>query len=718
MSVDHIPPSMDPAVLHPAEASPGAKGEEAFPAGPLPQPGSHNHIETNNGQAVNVGNLNGDVNFHERPDYREFLGELATRRLRHAAGIGADRIRDVRLTFHPVDRRAYEVFVRALGRDRPGLIIGEPGHGRVHTAVHALTEPEFQGPKSPEPTSGHSLGAAETRVDEVIIEPDEPDAGLAGITLDSAHPRFLDLSGLPEPDRSQCAAVRALIEQAIAVGALLVVITRPGPWEDELLACHARLRLDTQAETKDVFGTAMGRLGQAHFVPLWLDDPGIEAMLSSPGQAARLVRAVDRARPLKMPEVGHITEQEHRAWIDRVLTGLSVVGGPLPGWSRSTRRSEDEDEVEFRRVLIQTVALLHGAPSDVIAEQSRRLAGVWGVEPPHPTPVSGDGFTRLLSEVGAEIENGCVRFPRREHQWEALDHLWREYPGARTSFQDWGHGAVAALTKRNRVAVARRWLALARHHRDPAPVLGLLGRWGGSGLLWAAAPVVAEAAVSPEIGAEVRAHLYRITTTSQPDWRYLLAMEACRIYGRVQPRTALTRLRHLADRVPLRWNENIFQALGEIVREPDNLRTVLEVLPEWLDGREQVRTIAVRFLTDLLSGGSEVDLPELVERGEVPLTLVARMWWTAGPSLPEVRGLLWEWLDTLAELYEQRRGAGLHDCLATAAAMDVEFAHALGGVARRWSVSHTRSCPPVEHLLRLTTSGSGSADNEGALRWS
>lgn len=715
MSVDHVPAPADPDSPHPHESPPTPLNS---PDSPLPPAGFHNRIETNHGQAVNVGHLNGDVNLHERPDYREFLGELATRRLRHAARIGADRIRDVRLTFHAVDRRAYETFAQALGRNRPGLIIGEPGNGRTHTAVHALTEPAFQRSVDSESATGPPDDSVEPRVDEVIIDPDEPDAGLAGITLDSDHPRFLDLSGLPEPTRSQSAAVRALVEQAISAGALLVVIIRSGPWEDELLACRARLRLDTPVQAKDVFNTAMGHFGQARFVPLWLRVPGVEEALSSPERAARLIREVDRARPLHVPEdgPGHLIEQEHRAWIDRALKGFGTGGGPLPGWSTSSRQEEEEGGAEFRRVLIQTVALLQGAPSDVIAEQSRRLARSWGVETPHPTPVSGDGFSRLLSGIGAEIQYGHVGFSRKDHWWEALDLLWREYPGARTTFQGWGHGAAVALTKRTRVAVARRWLALARHHRDPAPVLSLLGAWGGSGLMWAAAPAVAEAAVSPEIGAEVRTHLYRIATTSQPDQRYLLAMETCRIYGRVQPRTALTRLRHLADRVPRRWNENLFQALGEITREPGNLRTVLEVLPEWLDGKEQARAIAVRFLTDLLSGEADVDLPELVESRETPSGLVARVWWTAGPSLPETPGLLWDWLDTLAGLYEQRRGGVLFDCLATAATMDPGFADTLAGVARRWSVSHTRSCPPVEHLLRLTRTGNGSVDDEGETR--
>ncbi|GAA1467168.1 hypothetical protein NE857_13315 [Nocardiopsis exhalans] len=714
MTADPMPPPV--AGDHPDEA-PEQLGEDTPADAPLLQENVHNsRMGTNNGQAVNVNRLDGDINFHERPDYREFLGEAATRRLRHAAGLGTDRIRDVRLTFHPADRHAYEKFVRDLAWHRLGLIIGEPGNGRTHTAVHALTEPELRGVES----TDQSLEAVGTGVDEVIIDPDEPDAGLAGITLDSDHPRFLDLSALPAPERSQRAAVRALVEQARSGGSHLVVIAQKGPWEDELLACRARMRADVPAQAEDVFRGAMGRLGQKDSVHLWLRDQRVQQVLASsgPGRAAQFVREAARTRPPQdLPageeshtELGWFTEQEHRAWIDRVFKGFAVAGDPLPGWSGTGGRGEQGEafgeregkgEQEFTRVLIQTVALLHGATSDTIAEQARRLAERWGVEPPHPTPVSGDGFTRCLETIGAEVSYGHVGFVRKEHWWAALDHLWCEYPGARASFQEWGHGAAAALPKRERVAVARRWLRLARHHRDPAPVSALLDHWGNDRLLWAAAPVVAEAAVCPEIGGAVRSHLYRIVTSAQPAWRYLLALEACRVYGRVQPRTALTRLRHLAGRIPEKWTENLSQALLDIAVQPHNFPVLLEVLLDWLDQEGRSQEVAARSLMTLLNGEAGLDFPELLEKREAPATPLALVWCGIARALPEAREPLWDWISALDRLRGQGRGGVVLDCLCTAAGMDPPFGELLDSVARRWSVSHTRLSPAVEDLRRF-----------------
>lgn len=703
-------------------------GEDTPADTPLLRENVHNsRIGTNNGQAVNVNRLDGDIYFHERPDYREFLGEAATRRLRHAAGLGSDRIRDVRLTFHPADRYAYERFVRDLARHRLGLIIGEPGNGRTHTAVHALTEPELRGVGR----ADQSLEVVDTGVDEVIIDPDEPDAGLAGITIDSDHPRFVDLSALPAPKSSQRAAVRALVEQARSRGAHLVVIARKGPWEDELLACRARIRAEVPARAEDVFRGAMGRLGQRDSVHLWLGDRRVQQLLASagPGRAAQFVREAARTRPPRdLPageeshtKLGRFTEQELRAWIDRVFKGFAGIGDPLPGWSGTGGRGEHgeasgEEDQEFTRVLIQTVALLQGAPSNTIAEQALRLAGQWGVEPPHPTPVSGDGFTRLLEGIGAEVSYDHVGFVREDHWWAALDHLWCEYPGARASFQEWGHGAAVALPKWGRVAVARRWLRLARHHRDPAPVSALLDHWGNDGLLWAAAPVVAEAAVSPEIGGAVRSHLYRIVTSSQPPWRYSLALEACRVYGRIQPRTALTRLRHLADRVPEKWTETLSQALLDIARHPGNLPVLLEALLAWLEQEGRSREVATRFLTALLAGEAGMDLPELLEEREVSPTLIALVWSAVARSLPEVREPLWDWVTTLDRLREQRRGGAVLDCLCTAAGSDPYFGELLDSVARRWSVSHTRASSAVKDLRRLVRIGLESTGSRGDLR--
>lgn len=679
-----------------------------------------NRIGDNRGQAVSVNTVEGDVHLHERPDYREFLGEAATRRLRHAAGLGAERIRDIRLTFHPADPERYAAFLAELRRHRLGLITGKPGRGRTHTAVHALAE-TYGAPSDARGAAGPPGGAAAGEVvAEVVADPDAPDAGLAGISVDSATPRYLDLTRLTAPEPSHRAAVRALVEKVLSSGIRFVVIALPGTWDDELVACRARLRLDALPRPLDVFHSAMTRLHtRERFVSLWTREPRVRDVLAGAhvSGAVRFVREVARTAPPDAPEA----EEDHRAWIDRALKGFTESGDPLPGWSGGAAARDGGQETEYRRVLIQAVALLEGASSAVVADQTHRLAQEWGVPPVHPTPVSGEGFTRLLRDIDARVNGDRVVFDRGGHGEDALDHLWREHPGARTSFQQWGHGAVADLHKRDRVAVARRWLALARRHRDPGPVLALLHSWGSRfGLMWAAVPAVAEAAVSPELGSEVRSHLYRLATSSQPPARHLMVLEVCRIFGRVQPGMALTRLRHVADRIPDKYLGGLETALREIAEDPDRLQTVLRVLPDWSGTGKGAAAVGTRFLASALRVGGDGgahDLPELMEQRRLDPSCVARVWWTVERAHPEAADLLWDWVDALARRQEGRRGYRMtSSSLLGAARSDPSFARALGTAVRRWSVAHTRPSPAVEDLRRELTGRTEPTGNGGDRR--
>lgn len=680
-------------------AGPTTNGEHGAASRTAPGPASHeSRISDNHGQAVSVGVLHGDVNLHERPDYRELLGEVATRRLRHAAGLGADRVREVRLTFHPADPLGYRRFTKDLDEYGLGLITGEPGCGRIHTAIRALAGPFPEASSEVDP----SFEAEETGVDEVVVEPDTPDAGLAGIIFDTAVPRLLDLTPLPYPEPSQRAAVRALLTKARTRGVQLVVVARPGAWENELVARRARLHLTAQPRPEDVLEAALRRLhGEDPLVELWIQDTRVRDLLSggSPARAVRFVREVDHARPPHGP----LGKEDHLDWLDRALRAFTESGEPLPGWPEAGQNGEDGHRTEFTRALIQTVALLEGARSAVIADRTHALAERWNIAPPYATPVSGEGFSRLLEDIGARLHTDRVHFDRRDHGRHALDHLWREHPGARASYQQWADDAAAHLPKSGRVLVATRWLDLARRHRDPSPMLALLHNWGlRNGLIWAAVPAVAQAAVSAELGPQVRFQLYRLATSEQPSSRHVMAMEVCRIYGRLQPGTALTRLRHLADRLPHTWTDNLDRALQEIAAERGNLPAVLAAVPDWLTGGEGARSAAIRFLSALLAGESAPNLPDALERGEVAPAVLAGVWQDLhhalpGPQGPELRLLLWSWLDVLAE---RPRYSQTLTCLYSAAEADPAFAETLSRCARRWAVSHTRPALAVEKLRR------------------
>lgn len=639
-----------------------------------------NSVDHNDrGQVVTADSITGGVHYHE---YGEFLGEAATHRLRHAAGLGSDRVKDILATFCPSDTRKYTAFTGELAQHRLGLITGEPGRGRTHTAVHAL-----------------ATLSRDVSVDEVVTDPDASDVGLAGFSPDSGHPRFLDLTDLPDPSAYQRAGVRALVEKIRASGVLLVVVCRPGLWEQELAACRARLRIDSPARAEDVLRRAMTRLHGPEHAQRWAADPRVVVALSGagPARAAELAREAERTRPPHTP----LAEEDHAAWIERALKEFAEADDTLPGWSAA---DQGDGQNGFPRVLIQAVALLEGAPSDTVVHHAHRLAEVWKVPPMCSTPISGQGLTEYLSAIGAHVQDDRVRFHRPGQGMDALDHLWREHPDARASFQQWAFGAVSALSRKERVDAARRWLALARRHRDPAPVETLLYQWSARpALRWAAVSAIAEAAVTPELGAAVRSRLYRIATSPQVTPRDRMVLQVCRIYGRIQPGTALTRLHHIASKAPEEWTPVLITALDEIAAEPGNLALVLESLPAWTGGQGRARAVAAQVLLRVLDGSSNAsDALDGLLRGAMGTALVSAAWAAALPCGAEVERVLWSWLDALAELVRGDGAAAsrVTDCLMLAAQRSPGFAGVLGRCTRRWIHAHTRTSPAVDGLRR------------------
>ncbi|WDZ88860.1 hypothetical protein [Nocardiopsis sp. HUAS JQ3] len=641
--------------------------------GDQPRASTGNAVRDNRGQVVSADSITGGVHYHE---YREFLGEAATRKLRHAAELGPDRIKDILAAFCPSDTRKYTAFTQELARHRMGLVTGEPGRGRTTTAIHALAT---LCPHEP--------------VDEVIADLDVDDAGLADITLSSERPRFMDLSDLREPSASQRAAVRTFVEKVRASGTLLVVVCRSDSWERELAACRARLRIDAPARAVDVFFQSLARLYGADLARRWAADRRVEAALSGvgPARAVRLAEDVQRTRPPHAP----LAEEDHTAWIERALKEFADTADTLPGWSSG------DGENEFPRVLTQAVALLEGASSDTVIHHAHGLAERWGVSPMRPTPISGSGFTEYLGGIGAHVTGDRVHFHRPGHGDDALDHLWREHPDARASFQEWAWKTAPLLSREERIDVARRWLTLARRYRDPGPLETLLDRWSASPALQpAAVPAIAEAAVTRELGSWIRHRLYRIASSRRPTPRDRMVLEVCRIYGKIQPKTALTRLRHLANRAEDSWEEDLLCALADIAAEPGNLAVVLDALPRWVDGGGRRSTLAARLLLRLLEVEGPKGSPVLsaLRRGALEPAPVSAAWCAVHLSAVRPGAVLWAWLGALSD---QRRADGpVPASLLGAAAGDPGFADTLRRCARRWSCAHTRTSPAVEELRR------------------
>lgn len=654
----------------PAKESPTEIGVERE-ATPKPSPWG-NWVSENQGQVVNAGKVDGGVHYHHH------IGESITRRLRQAARLSEERVSEVLATFCPSDRGRYATFRTSVASLGGGVITGKSGTGRAFTAVHVLAEVK---PGTP--------------IEQLTVDPRERDAGISLIKVDSAHSRFLDLTPLSDLTAPQQVALRGLVGEARKAGSLLVIIAGPGQREEFLAEHRAWLHIEAPAQAEAVFRRAMESRCGENWADRWLKSPDVQDALqgAEPARALRLAEEAQRNLP-----TGHPSEEDEELWVKNALKECADATEELSRWFK-----RNDHDKEFRRVLLATVALLEGGHRSVIVRQAHRLALEWRIPSLWRTPISGEGLTAHLWEIGAHVNNDRVHFNRPGSGDEALDYLWREHPGTRTLLEEWAPEAVTDLDTSQRFEAARRWLRLAKRHRDGAPVEALIDRWGGSySLMWAAIPVLAEAAVTPEFGAQVRSALYRAAAASGTDLRDRTVLEVCRVYGRVQPSTALTRIRHIAERAPVHWDGSLVRALEDIANEPDNTVTVLETLLSWCARPERGRlaSVSVRVLCDLLAERNDEAVPRVMvgmDEGAIDGVTVVAAWRAASHTGRRVGMPLWAWFDVLEDGTSDRPGfevlchaARGHDLLAPAVKHGIE----------RWKHAHGLRAPVLDELSR------------------
>lgn len=659
---------VEPSAVEPPAPAPEGKGE------PRPSPWG-NRIRANRGQAVNAGRIDGGVHYYENIDGR------TTHRLRQVARISADRVSEVRATFCPSDPARYATFQTELAFHGTGIITGNPGTGRALTAVHALAEAR---PGAP--------------IEELAVDPAEKDAGIPLVSVDSDHSRLLDLTPLPRLTAAQQVALRDLVDEARKSEALLVLIAGPGQREGFLAELPAWLHIGAPARAADVFRRVMEQRCGHGAAERWLSHPGVQEALegAEPARALRLAQEASRRR-----RRGRGAENDDAAWIEEVLKECADAAGELARWFNRHDR-----ETEFNRVLLTAVALLEGGHRAVVVRHAHRLAREWHIPSLWRTPISGEGLTAHLWEIGAHVREDCVHLNRRKHGDDVLDYLWREHPGTRALIQEWGCEAVPDLDGPHRDAAARRWLRLARRQRDVTPVRALIDRWGDSGaLMWSAVPAIAEAAVTPELGAQVRSALYQAARAPGARLRDRTVLEVCRVYGRVQPETALTRIGHLAEKVPSFWDEAVTRALEDIAGEPGNTAAVVKEMLSWAARPEKGRRsfVAVRTLCRILGGQGDDSRPRVmseVDGGGMPSEHVVDTWCVVSRTGREAERPLWSWLGAVEA--GPGRGGGAFEVLCRAARRDRRFSQVLERCIGRWKHAHELETPVLDELLVLS----------------
>ncbi|ASU85156.1 hypothetical protein CDO52_22290 [Nocardiopsis gilva YIM 90087] len=592
------------------------------------------------GHLIQVGSLTGGMyahyHFHEQPRAERETYE-DKQWISRAIRVHAERVHNVCSTFVPPDSDEYERgFLPDFLDVRIGVVTGEPGTGRTTAAIHALA---FSGKEIRE------------------VSPEDADWDPRRLVAEPGYAYLLDLTSLGEAITRYRPRVRDFATRVAESESWLALVATARQWQADPIDGFARLDLRTPPDPEPVFARHLAHLRSNDEAQRWLRHDEVRALLKgrSPAEAARLAADADRFRhgaPV-------LLDEEFKQWVTTTL-------GAFGNWSQELRAwfGRREGSGEFDIALLQAVALLEGCPSDVVLEQTHRLARLWEVESPFPTVVSGAALWKLLEDVGAELaDDKTVHLPKQGYGAAVLDFLWHEYPRSRDAVLRWSRTAALALPWWQRADVAHRWYALAARNGDVRPLTRLFLDWAESlPLQPAIVDITARAAVHPELARPVRRFVYDLANT--PSARRSVATDAalvrvCGYYGRVEPRSALTRLKWIADRADVdRLRVELHDALTSIAYDAGGRAAVVRELGEWIaDGRGRAG-IAGAFLAGLLtrSGGGQRPLlfDDLVlTRNNITPEAVGDAWvalFTSGAAstVGEPTDVLRGWLTTVA----------------------------------------------------------------------
>ncbi|GAA1119987.1 hypothetical protein [Nocardiopsis composta] len=577
------------------------------------EPKAANSAADNYGQLVQDAVIYGGMHIHTGAGDGPYTGAEATRLVRAARRLDPRRVEAVRASF--VRPEHYPHFEREFRDSRVGVIVGPSGAGRAVTAVYALDR------------TGLPLR-------EAVPEAGERDLGLGRLPAEPRHAYLLDLTpfGDVTADRS---AVREYARRVRAGGGRLIVIAEA--WKEDPADAYAHLAVEPASAERVFHGHLRHLIGREE-AERWSADPEIRELLGgqTPARAVRMAKQVQRSAfsgasfELQVKEVLEVFRnyaaevrewfQEHEKAAARAEERRYELRTAGAGGSRPERREELRPS-DYQRVLIEAVAVLEGCPSDAVLLQVDELAKAWSVPVQFSSPISGGGLTAMLAEVGSVVDaEDRIRFRRTGFGDVVLDHLWHEYPKARRSLLTWSNRAVREVPARERREVAQRWLRLAERQDDPGPVNGLLVAWGRDRVLRpAAVPVVAQAAVHGRLGPAVRAYLYRLAEGGRGGVATDIAVaQVCGQYGRVEPGSALVRLRLIADRAPDSESTGaaVAAALDSIAEEAAPCTEVLRELAAWTDDAEERGRagFARGHLSRMLSATGGRGLPLLLVR--------------------------------------------------------------------------------------------------------
>ncbi|MFD8309394.1 hypothetical protein ACFV29_44885 [Streptomyces sp. NPDC059690] len=245
--------------------------------------------------------------------------------------------------------------------------------------------------------------------------------------------------------------------------------------------------------------------------------------------------------------------------------------GSFADWCRQAiAAAEEEDDDDFvpplrngpQRALLLSVAMLHGAPADLIHRAAAILRGSLRIAGDDRPLLEHESLTERLREVGASSRNGGTRvhFDKLRYDHPVRRFFWRNMPDLRRPLRDWVEQVLALpqFPEEGRRDLVVRLAQLCAMTEDAdrlaEPARDWALRYGDPAHLYAAAEWLGWG-VRNEDEPTSRHFRHAIYTwairPAEPNLRRVLVDVCVNVMAFTHPEQAVVRLHHLARREPL-----------------------------------------------------------------------------------------------------------------------------------------------------------------------
>jgi hypothetical protein len=503
--------------------------------------------------------------------------------------VASSRIEELRRRY--VEPDSYSAAWEALNQHHVLVLAAEPDSGAVASALHLIGRLAADG------------------VVPHILEPDDDDvADVEQLLAERRHAHLLDLTHLSDMWNRFARTALSHGERLRTCGSYLVVRTterRLAAW-----AMPAGIPV-VQLSRPDPTAVVIKHLAAADATAdrtSWVEEPPVREVLHDgipPREAARLASLIATA-----VDPGAAVD-EFKGWHNYLLE-----------WFEGDRVGHGDTS---SRALLLAAAALDGLDAIVVWQAADQLRGRLDVHAEADVALAGPGLRSRLAALDVKLDDGSIDLDQQRPSLDraVLDYIWIEYPRVREELLRWmlalaGSGPAAGTRAVDRVS--ETFSGLVQRQADTT-FLEVLAKPDTKTVRpqELLAVILSRTSCDAEIGRAVRRKLYDWVTRRSIDAALLRAIaDACGgELGRLYPRIALTRLRHLARIADDSVARAVEAALIRLGEHEEAEGEVLEEVVSWcLSGSPPQRRTGGVVFTAMACRTSDAGMPLLLMRAD------------------------------------------------------------------------------------------------------